>query len=353
MAFMACLLPLFLLCPALIAARGFVPHGDNQCRGAPLTLLSDGEEVRDSTLVIDRAITDWHHAAGRYYDNVTFPDARSSNDVGNDTGTLFVHWKVEQPDPGCQFILMKDTSLHWQIMTPLPGVVILRADREGCYFAEVTPNENLITSFCCGTGDCSVVEIESSTQVPNSQDQGDGDDTSGEIPECKVERRTTNYVRHAGVQHAVTRPQSCAAASCLHSVTESTTASTAISHTESVTWTTAAGFDVSFEAGVNFIGFSKVSVGITAEIARSWMTSTGTTVTTGNISAAQESGRQVPGTTAFYSFTPWYRCWKGNVNCGQKDDGKDMIIEGVNFCQPEMMDAGYVTGLLSMVYTGD
>lgn len=133
------LLPLFLLFAApTIATPGFVAYKEVTCT-KPVDIFTDGDPVPDNKLKIDHAVTDWNsHAAGHYYDNLTFPDAGVSGDDNKEAGTQFVYWSVERPDPGCQYILMKDTRFGWQIINPLPGTEILRVAEEGCYYTPLT-----------------------------------------------------------------------------------------------------------------------------------------------------------------------------------------------------------------------
>ncbi|OTA55577.1 hypothetical protein K449DRAFT_452470 [Hypoxylon sp. EC38] len=339
------LLPLFLLCPTLATAMpGFIAHQEKGC-GTQLDLWSDGEKVPNNTLIIDRSITDWDHAAGRTYDNVTFPSAKPTGQTDQDAGTQFVYWKVGQPDPGCQLILMQDTKLGWQVLNKLPGDEILRVSQEGCYYTALTPNEGLITSFCCGYDDCGIAEVE--VQKPSAKDSADG-----VAPECKLTRLETTPTIEAGTQIAITRPQTCEAEpACTHSITQSHSIGAAVSHSQSYTWTTETGVSVSFEAGVDFIEDFKVTTGITASIGQSWMDETGTTLTETNVTTTEEGGRQEAGTVAFYSFTPAYECRKGDVSCGKDKDGNEVVLEGLNFCTPRPSSAdGGPSGVFRMVY---
>ncbi|KAI1767781.1 hypothetical protein GGR53DRAFT_463042 [Hypoxylon sp. FL1150] len=338
--------PLFLLFPALATAvPGFVPYKELTC-SEPIDIFTDGEQVPDNKLRIDYAITEWDsHAAGHYYENLTFPDAGISGDDNGEAGTQFMYWRVEKPDPGCQFIMMKDTQYGWQIINKMPGTEILRVSQEGCYYTPMTAHDSLITSYCCGQGDCAVAEVEIKATPPKDVVTG------GSPPACTVRSSSASPTIQDGQQIAITRPQSCEAApACTHSITLSTTVSTAVAHFKSYSYTSETGTEVSFESGVDFLGEEKMTSAMSTSLAQSWMEETGATVTVGNISAATEGNRQMPGTIAFYSFVPHYECWKADLECGKDINGNEVLLEGISFCQPRLSSTGEVDGIFSMVY---
>ncbi|KAI5867343.1 hypothetical protein GGS23DRAFT_592663 [Durotheca rogersii] len=336
-------LSFLLLCLAFATARAsFTPFRDNKCT-SEITVLSDGEQVGGNTLIIDRSITDWTHAAGRYYDNLTFPDAPSTDENGCGTGAQVIYWKVDQPDPTCRVILMKDSSMQWEVMTDLPGIMMIRAENEGCYYGPVEPNGNLITSFCCGVDDCKRFEIE--TQAPSQEP-----DDVPEPPQCTIISRSSSPSREAGRQQAVTKPQFCGTGTCTHTVLESVAAGTALAFTQSHEWSRETGGSLSVKSGINFITEADVSASFTFNIGNSWMEATETSQSMGNTSGTWEAGTQVAGSTAFYAFTPSYQCWSGDVVCGKDSDGNDIIINDSYFCQPELLPSNFSSGILSMVY---
>ncbi|XXG98046.1 Histone transcription regulator 3 [Hypoxylon texense] len=342
------LLPLSFLLPALAtAAPGFVAYKELTCQD-PIDIFADGEPIPDNKLKIDRAITDWDsHAGGRYYDNLTFPDAAISGDDNGVAGTQFIYWGVEEPDPGCQFIMMKDTQFGWQILNKMPGTEILRVAKEGCYYTPLTAHDGLITSYCCGQGDCSIAEVEIQSNPPK-------DAVSGEPPACTIKSSSASPTIEDGQQIAITRPQTCEAApACTHSIQLSTTVTTAVAHFNSYTWTSEMGTEISFESGIDFIGQDKMSSTMSSSLAQSWMQETGSTVTVGNITAATEGNRQMPGTVAFYSFVPHYECWKADMDCGKDSDGNEVVLERISFCQPRLSSTGEADGIFRMVYISE
>ncbi|KAI0139878.1 hypothetical protein F4776DRAFT_662018 [Hypoxylon sp. NC0597] len=323
---------------------GFTAHQEKGCN-TQLDLWKDGEKIPNNTLAIRHSITDWDHAAGYSYDNVTFPSAKPTGQTDRDAGTHFVYWKVGQPDPGCQAILMADTPAGWQVLTKLPGDEILRVSKEGCYYTAISPNQNLITSFCCGHDDCAIAEVEVQQPPPKET-------VNGDAPECKITKFDSTPTIESGTQIAITRPQTCEAEpACTHSVTHSHSVSAALSHSQSYTWTTQVGVEIRFEAGVDLIEDLKVSTGLTASIAQSWMDEYGATFTDTNVTTTEEGGRQEAGTVAFYSFTPKYECHKGDVSCGKDKDGNEVVLQNLNFCLPQTSSAdGGPNGIFRMVY---
>ncbi|KAI0380578.1 hypothetical protein F5Y04DRAFT_289286 [Hypomontagnella monticulosa] len=308
-------------------------------------MWSDGVAIENNALLIDRSITDWaSHAGGRYYDNMTFPAANATGDFDQDAGVQFAYFKVEEPDPGCQHILMRDSERGWQILTKMPGIEILRASRAGCYYTPLNQMDNLITSYCCGSGDCAAANVEQVQVDP--MDKVD----NGDPPSCTV-RNVYNDVPTVtnGEQIAITNPQTCEAPpTCTHTISNSRMIATAISHTQSYTWTTSTGTDVSIQAGIDML---TTTTTMTYSLAQAWMDETGTTYTQTNVTSTEEGGRQEMGTMAFYSFTPAYNCWTGDVACGDDSDGNEKILTGVSFCQPIPSTAqGGTYGIYNMVY---
>ncbi|KAI2617673.1 hypothetical protein GGS26DRAFT_596224 [Hypomontagnella submonticulosa] len=340
------LFQLLLLSPALVTARpGFVAYKEKTCND-PLEMWSDGVPIPDNTLRIDHSIKEWHsHAAGHYYDNVTLPAANATGNFDKDAGIQFAYFKVPEPDPGCQYLLMRDSPRGWQILTKLPGIEVLNVNKEGCYYTPLSPNDDLITSFCCGKDDCAIANID--------EDQGGAKETisggSGVAPNCTIKRKYNDRpTRTNGQQFAVTKPQTCEAPpTCTHSISNSRMVSTTISHSQSYSWTTTDGTDIRIDGGPDIL---RVGATMSYSIAQTWMEDTGTTFTQTNVTATEESDRQEMGTVAFFSFTPEYDCWTGDVSCGEDSDGKEVVLGGVSFCQPVPSNAGGADGVYSMVY---
>lgn len=110
---------------------------------------------------------------------------------------------------------------------------------------------------------------------------------------------------------------------------------------------------MSYDSGVNFLAEDKINLQLSYSISQAFAEETGTTITSGNISTTSEGSRQVPGTFVFYSFTPQYECWQADVSCGKDNGGNDVILKGINFCQPIMANSGDAAGIFRMVYVSD
>jgi hypothetical protein len=51
------------------------------------------------------------------------------------------------------------------------------------------------------------------------------------------------------------------------------------------------------------------------------------------------------------TFTPYYVCWKGDATCGQDEQGNEIKVEGMDFCQPSLKGTGNeIMGSYSVVY---
>jgi len=127
---------LALLLPALARSVMLEAYKDPKCNERQKIIVGE-EEADGNTLNVDIALTDVElHAGGRWYDNVTFPDAETS---GEGAGSNVVYWKIPEPDRGCSILVMqqKPTRMSWQYMTKLPGDIIINARREGCFYSSI------------------------------------------------------------------------------------------------------------------------------------------------------------------------------------------------------------------------
>ncbi|CAJ2512667.1 Uu.00g007860.m01.CDS01 [Anthostomella pinea] len=393
MAWSKAVIPALLAFPATIATAGFTAFKDSQCT-QPLKIISDGEEVVNNTLQTDRSIMDWTDAAGRWYDAMEYSNATLSGSMSG-TGSANVYWSVGDLDPGCQLILMKDVEQAWQTINPLPGNLILSVAMPGCYYSSLVPQEGLITSFCCGNDDCERVQLESNGGsqkrsvdkvavderylVDPAQEKADiakrapisnagravdyvkaarrfisGDPLvkRDDVPECTISGDPGSPYYTSGIQRSVTQPETCdtGPGTCSHSVSVSTEASTALSKSSSSSWTVTGGGSVSVDAGVDFIVDTKVTTTLSFSVAKAWSNETGTTLTTGTTNGTTQTLVQQVGTTAFLSFTPQYECWQSDATCGQDADGNDIVVQGVDFCQPLTGGDGKLSGTYSVVY---
>ncbi|KAH0007121.1 hypothetical protein KCU78_g11936, partial [Aureobasidium melanogenum] len=56
---------------------------------------------------------------------------------------------------------------------PLPGMALIWASKAGCYYAEVPAQASLFTTYCCGSGDCSTIDLGQTSILPNKRDLSD------------------------------------------------------------------------------------------------------------------------------------------------------------------------------------
>ncbi|KAI1133991.1 hypothetical protein F5Y05DRAFT_423000 [Hypoxylon sp. FL0543] len=341
------LLSLVLLPPTFAVGHGFIAHKEKGCN-TQMDIRSNGVPVKNNTLIIDRAITDWDHGAGRTYANMSYPSATATGDYSKDAGTFFVYWKVDQPDPGCQFILMEGSIFGWKALSQLPGYEMLRVSQEGCYYTSVRPDMPLITSYCCGYDDCAIAEVEVQRPPPKET-------TGDELPDCAVRGYATEATIQNGRQIAITKPQTCEAdPSCTHSISQSYSIGVAVSSSQSYTWTTDRGYDVGFDAGVDFIEDFTIRGSLSTRISEAWAHEVGYSVTETNVTTTDEGGRQEAGTVAFYSFTPRYECHKVDFVCGKDIYGYDKYLEGIDICEPQEPNPGWgANGMFRMVYISE
>ncbi|KAI0471031.1 hypothetical protein GGR56DRAFT_683185 [Xylariaceae sp. FL0804] len=376
-------LPRALLPALLLASRGLaysiVAHQNSLCTQT-LQLTSAGTEVANSELDMSVSITDWDNGAGYFYDELDFPGNVTTSGSAVGTGSANVYWAVgEDPDPGCQLILMKDNGQGWQTINPLPGSLVLRVSTAGCYYSSLSPKEGVITSYCCGD-DCTRVELESNGGNPTKRDvvpaaeaeqeekkraapalsnaarAGDAVRrlrTRDDAPECTiVDNENLFDFQTSGVQLAVTQPQHCdtGPGTCQHTVHISADASTAVSASSSQSWTVTGGASISVKAGVDFIVDAEVTGELSVSIAQGWTNETGTTVTTGTTNGTTQQLVQQVGTNGYLSFTPLYNCWQGDASCGADADGNEILVSDMAFCQPATDGSGKLSGQYNMVY---
>ncbi|KAF2463427.1 uncharacterized protein BDR25DRAFT_319952 [Lindgomyces ingoldianus] len=439
-----------LFLPALtLAAPSFKAFKNSKCTD-PLSVTSMNTTIPNNELIIDTAIANWNGTAGpagHWYPNLSFQGANLAGTL-NGTGSNNVYWKVPKADDTCTFVLMKqkhDKAAGWKTLTPLPGQVALLARDEGCYYTAVNrcelttleDFEGLITSFCCGDGDCAAVHMGANlfitpnapaekekrsplsltaaasrtvrnaaprevddlpwspaTDIPASKFYNGGiyaiarrsfwhhivnifkpsapaapspppvpsqppppppPPPAPTTPSCKIVGDPKKVGVTTGKQRIVTDPQSCdtGPGTCSHTVSVSFQASTALSHSNSASWTVTGGMTVGVSAGVDFIAEGSVKTDLSMSLAHAWTEDTGTTVTTGWSNTTSQQIVQQVGTHAFLSFTPFYVCWKGDASCGNDDAGNEILIKGMDFCQPSLKEGGSeVVGEYSVVYMG-
>ncbi|KAI0006460.1 hypothetical protein F4779DRAFT_620564 [Xylariaceae sp. FL0662B] len=315
-----------------VARAGFTAFRDSKCT-KPLEICSDGEVVANNTLLIDKSIKD--QAGGHAYKNMEFPNATTSSTQDN-VGASNVYWKMDDPDVGCQYALLKDNREGWQVINPLAGTLILRANKEGCYYSSLDAFVDLITTFCCGMDDCSHMDID----YNNGDVQSDLDpESAGDLPNCTITPPGTPFYT-SGLQQSMTQPTHCdVGITCPHSVSTTRYVYSAITHQTEQSWTSENGRELSLKTGIEFLAQFDVTASLTVSLAKSFSKTTGITLTNATSVATTHPGAQQIGTTAFFSFTPKYKCWHTSANCGKDIDGNDIVIPEFMFCQPQRVGA--------------
>jgi hypothetical protein len=330
-------------------------------------------------------------------------------------------------------------------LTPLPGEIALITQDEGCYYSSLNDFDGLITSYCCGEGDCAGVHMganlflgQSKRDVPEEAPRAPLSNTAAAsrtvrhadkaraapppevldgldwapsndspdkfkdykntilkrglwdkivdfftpdppevstpplpsdipapsstptpepaepaAPACTIVGEPKKIGVTTGQQRIVTDPQSCdtGPGTCAHTVSVSFQASTALSHSKSSSWTATGGVAVGVNVGISFIADAKVDTTLSTSLAKAWGEDTGTTVTTGWSNSTSQTIVQQVGTHAMLTFTPYYVCWRGDASCGEDQDGNEIKVEGMDFCQPSMKGTGNeVMGFYSVVY---
>lgn len=172
-------------------------------------------------------------------------------------------------------------------------------------------------------------------------------------PSCTIVGEVQNIGITTGQQRIVTDPQSCdtGPGTCTHTVAVTFEASTALSHSQSSSWTVTGGTSVGVSAGINFLAQGTVETTLTASVGHAWGQETGTTITTGWSNSTSQTIVQQVGTHAMLTFTPYYTCWKGDASCGLDAAGNEIKITDMEFCQPSLkQDGGDIIGTYGVVY---
>ncbi|KAF2733992.1 hypothetical protein EJ04DRAFT_604113 [Polyplosphaeria fusca] len=383
---------------ALLAGLGqawneFSSFKDNECK-EPLKLESldwkrDG--LDHFGLEIRNSITNDQRANGVWIDEVTFPDAAPSSQTGTQKK---VYWSVPPPGRGCSYVLMKqfDRASEHNVVSNLNGEIIIIARKGGCYYSSLDDNTGFITTYCCGAGDCAVADLGTgliakreepkASAIPAPKEERNalspaahasdmvrrdatidikspsgtiktaavvGRDDPAPPSTCSVVSTSNADFKAVGRQIAITKVQQCGTGGsqevpCTFAAGQEKTIETALSTEESYTLETGGGIEQSIGVDATFLGAGVTSTTtLSFSMSEAWTTTTGKEVTDGKASSTMNTLQQEPGTTAFLSYVPMYRCWEGRIRC-TADNGN--WHEGdQSYCVPE--DAGWY----SIVYT--
>ena len=314
----------------------------------------------------------------------TFPGTNSTG-----AGSV-VYFDVPQPDHTCAYIIMTDYKANkYYGDNPLPGMALIWAAQAGCYYSEIPAHASLFTTYCCGSGDCSTVDLGQTSILPNkrelsattSQENKFNDDKSKDdkprsassltglaaaAAAAKLEARdgkhtcklynkdgspytatTSNQYTKAGKQQAVSSIEKCVTSSdCVLSEAGSVDTSTTMSTSSSTSVGFDAGMSVGIEAGTNFIVEATVSAEFSLAITKSWETATGKDVSNGTSQTVTHQLGIVEGQDAFLTFTPTYICHEAYMAC----DGQEMSSQPIEYCTLPNDESINVNGIFSTVY---
>jgi hypothetical protein len=105
----------FLLLPALTLAQlqstpSFKAYKNSKC-DQEMKILSGNQTIPNGELIIDTGITNWtgtHGPAGHWYNKLVYKDTNQAGTIEG-TGANNVYWKAPDAEPGCSFVLMRQT----------------------------------------------------------------------------------------------------------------------------------------------------------------------------------------------------------------------------------------------------
>ena len=136
---------------------------------------------------------------------------------------------------------------------------------------------------------------------------------------CKVMETISENIKTIGQQFAMTKPAPCGSGGssgspCTFTVGIEKSFQTALSSESSFSLTTSEAIEESIEADAAFLRTGvKSTTNPPFSMSQEWTTTTGKEVTNGIANTKDTTLVQEPGTTAFLSFVPFYRCWYGEV----------------------------------------
>jgi len=306
----------------------------------------------------------------------TFPGTNSTG-----AGSV-VYFDVPQPDHSCAYIIMTDYQANkYYGDNPLPGMALVWAAQAGCYYSEIPAHASLFTTYCCGSGDCSTVDLGQTSNIQRKRelppiasiedtiDENESRSASsltglaaaaklrvrdGEHS-CKLYNKdgsdyvasASNQYTKAGKQQAVSSVESCVTGSdCTLSDAGSVDTSTTMTSSSSTSVGFDAGMSVGIEAGTNFLVEATVSTEFSMAITKSWETATGKDVSTGTSQTVTHQLGIVEGQKAFLTFTPTYICHEAYMAC----DGQDMSSEPIEYCTLPNDESINTNGIFSTVY---
>ncbi|KAF2193461.1 hypothetical protein K469DRAFT_745058 [Zopfia rhizophila CBS 207.26] len=316
---------LLALLPALAHAANIKAYKDAKCT-EELKIYSDGEERANGELIIPWGLTDTElHAGGKWFDNMTFPDAATTRNAGG-TGsnmqnigviTSFCCGKGDCAiaDLGTNQLTRRDGD---DDIVDLVNKITPFKEKADKLRKELKNSKRTASPAACAAD--AVKRTVTTHQFEPFQRRSDGTilETREDAPKCKLVEGTKNdHFLITGPQRAVLNLQPCSRSGvCSFTVVVSTTASTATSSSSSKTFSVDTNGSFTIKSGFDFIVDFEASATLNFNIGNSWTEENGKTVTVAKMTGVNQQVAQQPGTTAFLSFTPAYNCFTGTHECG-------------------------------------
>ena len=345
-------------------------YSDGQCQNAieGATWGSDvGLDNQLNYLEITNGVRDGQDFSNPVSDPV-FPGTTNATGGGS-----VVYFDVPEPDNTFAYVIMTDYQVNKQYGdNPLPGQAIIWASKAGCYYAEVQTHASLFTTYCCGSGDCSTIDLGQTSILPNKRDLSNtpapknkrtASSLTGLAAAAKLRARddscklynadgsdyvatTSNQYTKVGRQQAISGVEYCSNAPCSISESGTVDTTTTLTSSSSTSIGVDTGFSVSVKAGTNFIVEAEVSAEVSTSITKTWETATGKDVSNGTSQSVTHELSIVQGQSAFLTFTPTYVCHQAYMAC----NGQPMSSEPLEYCTVPNDESIKSNGFFSAVY---
>lgn len=344
-------------------------YSDGQCQNA-IEGATWGSDIGLDNQLNYLEITNGVRDVQDFSNPISYPVFPGTNTTG---GGSVVYVDVPEPDNTCAYVIMTDYQGGRQYGgNPLPGMALVWASKAGCYYAEVPVDVSLFTTYCCGSGDCSTIDLGQTSILPNKRDlskitapkdKRTVSSLTGLAAAAKLSARDEscklynadgsdylptkdNQYTKAGRQQAISGVEYCSNAPCSISETGTVDTTTTLSSSSSTSIGVEAGFSVSITAGTNFIVEAQVSAEVSASITKSWETATGMDVSNGTSQSVTHELSIVQGQSAFLTFIPTYVCHQAYMAC----NGQPMSSEPLEYCAVPTDGSINNNGIFSAVY---
>ncbi|KAH8427166.1 uncharacterized protein LDX57_004881 [Aspergillus melleus] len=356
---------------AVCQAMTITPHLDPQCKNATSFTWGFSEDSRWTDEAVEPKGISEKLSNVAWYGNVEFPEEAA----GEGSGAYDVWWRVQDLDPGCRFALINLYTQKNYGMVPgveMPGNQILNVGAPGCFYSSLPALQDIGATFCCGQGDCGSMNLgnsaltkreEEQVQPPTEKRDARRKHAKGEqraALKAALERRededwdgsgckavdTWGPSIEAGKQTIIGSTQYCGSNdACSFPISGSISSGTTLSSSSSQTITNGMDVSVGVSVGSDFIVKSEVSTTMGYNFAESIATENGVSVDESKTFTVGNTLTQKPGTRAFLTFTPTYKCFEASLDCGGPTS------EPLWLCNPETTGEDSIQGDYMVVYT--